>query len=53
VGNARAANVVLLGAFSTLLDIDEETWLTCLMERLPHKLHELNKKAFAAGQKAL
>jgi indolepyruvate ferredoxin oxidoreductase beta subunit len=53
VGNARAANVVLLGAFSTLLEIGEETWLTCLMKRLPHKLHELNKKAFAAGQKAL
>lgn len=53
VGNARAANVVLLGAFSTLLDINDETWLTCLMERLPSKLHELNRKAFAAGQKAL
>lgn len=52
-GNDRAANVVLLGAFSTLLDIDEETWLTCLLSRLPGKLHELNKRAFAAGRKAL
>jgi indolepyruvate ferredoxin oxidoreductase beta subunit len=53
MGNARAANVVLLGAFSSLLDIKEETWLTCLLARLPEKLHALNKKAFAAGKQAI
>ena len=53
LGNDRAANVVLLGAFSTLLDITEEQWLTCLLTHLPERLHELNKRAFAAGKKAL
>jgi indolepyruvate ferredoxin oxidoreductase beta subunit len=53
MGNARAANVVLLGAFSTLLDIEKEIWLQCLLARLPEKLHELNKKAFAAGRQSI
>lgn len=53
MGNARAANVVLLGAFSMLLDIDEAVWLRCLLARLPEKLHDLNKKAFAAGRQAI
>lgn len=53
MGNARAANVVLLGAFSMLLDIDEEIWLRCLLDRLPEKLHDLNKKAFAAGRQVM
>jgi indolepyruvate ferredoxin oxidoreductase beta subunit len=53
LGNARAANVVLLGAFSTLLDIDAEQWLTCLLARLPAKLHDLNTKAFAAGREGI
>ena len=53
LGNDRAANVVLLGAFSTFLDITEKQWLTCLLTRLPERLHELNTRAFAAGKKAL
>jgi indolepyruvate ferredoxin oxidoreductase beta subunit len=53
LGNARAANVVLMGAFSMLLDIEEEIWLTCLLARLPEKLHDLNKKAFAAGRQVI
>jgi indolepyruvate ferredoxin oxidoreductase beta subunit len=53
LGNARAANVVLMGAFSKLLAIDEEIWLQCLLARLPEKLHDLNKKAFAAGRHAI
>ena len=52
-GNERAANAVLLGAFSTLLDIDEKHWLSCLLRRLPERLHDLNKRAFAAGRSAL
>jgi indolepyruvate ferredoxin oxidoreductase beta subunit len=53
LGNARAANVVLLGALSKLLGINEDTWLTCLLARLPDKLHDLNTKALAAGRQAL
>jgi len=53
LGIDRAANVVLSGAFSTLLDIDQEQWLKSLLAHLPEKLHELNKKAFLAGREAL
>jgi indolepyruvate ferredoxin oxidoreductase beta subunit len=53
LGNARAANVVLMGAFSMLLDIEEKIWLQCLLARLPEKLHDLNKKAFAAGRQSI
>ncbi len=53
LGTERAANVVLTGALSMLLDIDQESWFKCLFARLPKRLHELNKKAFLAGKKAL
>ncbi|OGP86418.1 MAG: hypothetical protein A2Z08_00435 [Deltaproteobacteria bacterium RBG_16_54_11] len=53
LGTERAANVVLSGALSRLLDIDQEQWLKSLLAHLPEKLHELNKKAFLAGREAL
>ena len=53
LGSERAANVVLTGALSMLLDIDQEIWLKSLLGRLPKRLHELNKKAFLAGRAAL
>ena len=52
LGNYRAANVILLGALSTRLDIPAEVWVRTLEERIPPKLLELNRKAFAAGQEA-
>ena len=52
-GNVKAANVVLLGAISTLLPIDEELWWRCLAERIPNKFLELNHAAFAAGRAAV
>jgi indolepyruvate ferredoxin oxidoreductase, beta subunit len=53
LGSDRAANVVLTGALSILLDIDQDIWLNSLLTRLPERLQELNKKAFLAGRKAL
>jgi indolepyruvate ferredoxin oxidoreductase beta subunit len=53
VGTDRAANVVLTGALSMLLDIDQEIWLNSVLARLPERLHELNKKAFLAGREAI
>jgi len=49
-GNVKAANVVLLGAISTLLDIEEEVWWRCLAERVPQKFLEVNHAAFASGR---
>jgi indolepyruvate ferredoxin oxidoreductase beta subunit len=53
LGNARSANVVLLGTLSTFLDIDEAFWMNCILGRLPQKLHDLNKKAFQEGKRAI
>ena len=49
-GNPRAANTVLLGAVSTLLDIPEEFWLQALEKMVPAKAREINKKAFMMGR---
>ena len=50
LGNYRAANVILLGSLATHLDIPAEVWEKTLEDRVPEKLLELNRKAFAAGQ---
>ena len=49
-GNVKAANVVLLGALSTLLPLSKEVWWSCLEQRVPKKFLELNRQAFAAGR---
>ncbi|MGQ9645504.1 MAG: indolepyruvate oxidoreductase subunit beta [Thermodesulfobacteriota bacterium] len=50
MGDARAANAVLLGSISKFFEVKEEIWLTTILNYLPAKVHELNKKAFAAGR---
>ncbi len=51
LGDGRMANVVMLGALSTLLPIPEESWQKALHVRLPARYLEGNLKAFAAGQR--
>lgn len=53
LGNARAANVVLLGALSSLLDVPAETWLAVIEKRVPPRYVELNRQAFFAGREIL
>ncbi|HVN23768.1 MAG TPA: indolepyruvate oxidoreductase subunit beta [Syntrophorhabdales bacterium] len=53
LGDVRAANVVLVGAFSNFFKFKEETWLEALTSLLPKKIHELNIAAFKEGRKAL
>ena len=48
-GNAKATNVVLMGVLSKYMDFPEEAWQNALTEKIPAKLLELNKKAFALG----
>jgi indolepyruvate ferredoxin oxidoreductase beta subunit len=50
MGDVRAANVVLLGAISKLFEVNEDLWLKTILNNLPPKVHELNKKAFSAGR---
>ena len=53
LGDARAANVVMVGAFSNFFKFKEETWLNALVGLLPKKIHELNIAAFKEGRKVL
>jgi indolepyruvate ferredoxin oxidoreductase beta subunit len=50
LGDVRAANVVLLGAISKFFEVNEDLWLKTILNYLPPKVHELNRKAFSAGR---
>jgi len=50
LGNHKVANVILLGTLAAHLDISAEAWAKTLAERVPAKLLDLNRKAFAAGE---
>lgn len=50
LGDARAANVVLLGAISKCFEVDENLWLKTILNYLPPKVHDLNRRAFSAGR---
>ena len=60
LGNSRAANVVLLGALSALIEqeglapgLTTDAWLAVITERVPAKYLELNRQAFQAGREAV
>ena len=50
LGNYRAANVILLGTLAAHLDIPQGVWDQTLGGRIPARLLDLNRKAFAVGQ---
>jgi indolepyruvate ferredoxin oxidoreductase beta subunit len=50
LGDIRAANVVLLGAISKFFEVNEDLWLKTILNYLPPKVHDLNRKAFSAGR---
>jgi indolepyruvate ferredoxin oxidoreductase, beta subunit len=53
LGNTRTLNVVLLGALSGLLDIDEEIWREVIRKRVPAKVVDTNMIAFQRGRDVL
>ena len=53
LGNSRIANVVLLGALSSLLDMESEPWLEVIEARVPPKFIHINQEAFTEGRKAV
>ncbi len=53
LGDGRMANVVLLGALSTLLPIPQQTWDKTLKLRIPARFLEGNLKAFQVGRKMM
>jgi indolepyruvate ferredoxin oxidoreductase beta subunit len=50
LGNPRAANTVLLGVLSTILEFTEADWLPVLEEFAPRGTSALNLQAFEAGR---
>ena len=58
LGNARVANVIMLGALAQLMEqqsltdgrLSLDTWLKAVAEGVPAKYAELNQKAFLAGR---
>ncbi len=58
LGNVRAANVVLLGALSALIErqglatpaLTAEVWLEVITGRVPARYAEINRAAFMAGR---
>ncbi|HOG12600.1 MAG TPA: indolepyruvate oxidoreductase subunit beta [Smithellaceae bacterium] len=48
-GNLKAANVVLLGALSSLMDIPHAIWESVIRKSFPQKLVKLNLEAFQMG----
>ncbi|MFO8034462.1 MAG: indolepyruvate oxidoreductase subunit beta [Candidatus Bipolaricaulota bacterium] len=50
LGVVRAGNVVLLGAFSTLLEVPQDAWESVVRARVPAKYAEANLNAFRVGR---
>lgn len=50
LGDKRCANVLLLGALSTQLELGEEAWSVALRRRLPEKTLKRNLRAFERGR---
>ncbi len=50
--NAKAANIMLLGALSVHLPVLKEVFLDIIHASLPPKLHEINDRAFQLGREA-
>ena len=50
LGNARAHNVVMLGALSRWLDIDSAVWADVIERNVPSKALEVNRQAFQRGR---
>jgi len=48
-GNIKTANVVLLGAVSNLMNIDQSIWQSVIKKSFPDKLVKMNLAAFQMG----
>ncbi|MBT6427597.1 MAG: 4Fe-4S binding protein [Rhodospirillaceae bacterium] len=50
LGNARAANTILLGTLSASLDFPLDDWLSVLNQFVPKGTEEINRRAFLLGR---
>lgn len=51
LGDKRCANIVLLGALTTLLHLSPKSWQAAIEKRFPEKILDLNRRALVAGQR--
>jgi indolepyruvate ferredoxin oxidoreductase beta subunit len=51
-GNPRTMNVVLLATLAETLEHDPSMWKKAILDRIPAKYSEVNRKAFHLGQQA-
>lgn len=51
-GNSKAANSVMLGAFTKIMGLDKDKMKDALLSSIPAKLTEINVKAFELGYNA-
>ena len=49
LGDARVANVILLGAMSTALELPRECWIEAISQCVKPKFRDLNLRAFDDG----
>ncbi|MBF0117436.1 MAG: indolepyruvate oxidoreductase subunit beta [Desulfobacterales bacterium] len=52
-GDMRAVNMVLVGALSKFIPVNEDVFFNIIEEKIPKKILEINRKAFIFGQKAV
>lgn len=53
LGNSRCMNVVLFGAMTAVLGMDDIDWETVIRETVPAKTVDLNLRAYRAGRDAI
>ena len=53
LGNGKCMNIVLFGAMTHALGMDEIDWESVIRETVPPKFLELNLKAYRAGREAI
>ena len=51
-GNSKAANSVMIGAFTKIMNLDKAQMKQALMESIPPKLAQINDTAFESGYNA-
>ena len=52
LGNAKVANMILLGAMSTQLDLAAEAWTDAIRKSVKERFVDINLQAFGEGRKS-
>jgi len=53
VGETKAVNMVLVGALSVFLSVDEKIFLAVIEERIPEKIRRVNREVFLKGREII